>query len=312
MLSTALDGYPTVSKLCQIGQHNQLAISSVPGLKLDVPASCALSDVTITLTVYYADPPYNTGIPIQQHDDDLILIQLSPIIRLEPDGYQFTPDSNSQVTLQLPIYYFNQLAPCFAKDQNLDFQIQIYCQKNDESEDWQLQDLQHQCDHDQSGFYCIRFAINHFSKYGAFSSIRKTFASFNKLFSQPLYQQEINVFAYLSAVDPSNDNVHLKIILARRDKNEAEVKEKFPKEYTKTRLVVTGYQDKIIQNGKYEATLKEEALACRQDNCEEAYIDWNKRFFHAFNYLCKYLNKEAMDIARIHLQPLDLKKKQQC
>ena len=243
-----------------MGQHNQLVISAVPGLKLDVPASCISGDVTITLTVYYADPPYNTGIPIQQHNGDLIFIQLSPIIRLEPDGYQFVPDSNTQVLLQLPIYYFHQLAPNYAKDQNLDFQIQICCQKKDECKDWQIQDLKDQCFRDHSGFYCIRFAINHFSKYAVISYIRKKFASITKLFSQPSFQQGINVIAFLSEVDTSNNNVHLKIILARKDQDENEIIENFPVEYTKTRLIVTGHQDKIIQNGKYEATLKEQAV----------------------------------------------------
>ena len=101
-----------------------MTLPAVPGLKLAVPAACIKDDITITLTVYYADPPYNTAIPIQQ-DDDHVFIQLSPIVRLEPDGYQFVSNCNSQASLQLPICRIHPLTSQPMVNDDLDTAITI-------------------------------------------------------------------------------------------------------------------------------------------------------------------------------------------
>ncbi|EDV29201.1 uncharacterized protein TRIADDRAFT_52843 [Trichoplax adhaerens] len=258
------------------------------------------------MTVYYADPPYNQGLPIQKDSDGNHFIQLSPIVRLEPDGYQFTPNSTRKALLQVPVPYINQIAS-LEKNDNFNIPIKIICRSYG-CEKWEQQDVEYECSRDKNGYYCLTFAVSHFSDYVVYSYVKSTIYSILK-YIFPSWQQRIKTLAFLSEIDTSNDTVHMKLILSKKDEDETAIVPVFDQTFIRIRLATTGLENTILDNGDYEAKFKKRGLDYPEGYLKpkKVTINWNESSYHAIHYFCKVIDKAAIDIAQIFLQPQDQK-----
>ncbi|EDV18735.1 uncharacterized protein TRIADDRAFT_62789, partial [Trichoplax adhaerens] len=300
-------GYPKVSNNCQVNQDHDLTLPEVPGLKFHLPAQCITTEATLTMTVYYADPPYNQGLPIQKDSDGNHFIQLSPIVRLEPDGYQFTPNSTRKALLQVPVPYINQIVS-LEKNNNFNIPIKIICRSYG-CEKWEQQDIEYEYSRDKNGYYCLTFAVSHFSDYAVISRVKSSFYSACK-YIFPSWQQRIKTLAFLSEIDTSDDTVHMKLILAKKDEDETAILSDFHQEVIRIRLVTTGLENTILENGDYEAKFKEDGLDCPNADLNNRIItiNWNEYSYHAIDYACKVIKKAATNIAQISLKLEDPKR----
>ncbi|RDD35772.1 hypothetical protein TrispH2_012087, partial [Trichoplax sp. H2] len=306
-IATAKAGYPKVSNNCQVNQDHDLTLPEVPGLKFHLPAQCITTEATLTMTVYYADPPYNQGLPIQKDSDGNHFIQLSPIVRLEPDGYQFTPNSTRKALLQVPVPYINQIVS-LKKNNNFNIPIKIICRSYG-CEKWEQQDIEYEYSRDKNGYYCLTFAVSHFSDYAVISRVKSSFYSAYK-YIFPSWQQRIKTLAFLSEIDTSDDTVHMKLILAKKDEDETAILSDFHQEVIRIRLVTTGLENTILENGDYEAKFKEDGLDCPNADLNNRIItiNWNEYSYHAIDYACKVIKKAATNIAQISLKLEDPKR----
>ncbi|EDV18818.1 uncharacterized protein TRIADDRAFT_62714 [Trichoplax adhaerens] len=300
-------GYPKVSNNCQVNQDHDLTLPEVPGLKFHLPAQCITTEATLTMTVYYADPPYNQGLPIQKDSDGNRFIQLSPIVRLEPDGYQFTPNSTRKALLQVPVPYINQIVS-LKKNNNFNIPIKIICRSYG-CEKWEQQDIEYEYSRDKNGYYCLTFAVSHFSEYAVISRVKSFIYSAFK-YILPSRQQRIKTLAFLSEIDTSDDTVHMKLILAKKDVDETAILSDFHQEVIRIRLVTTGLENTILKNGDYEAKFKEDGLDCPNADLNNRIItiNWNEYSYHAIDYACKVIKKAAINIAQISLKLKDPKR----
>ncbi|RDD35914.1 hypothetical protein TrispH2_011975, partial [Trichoplax sp. H2] len=270
-------GYPKVSNNCQVNQDHDLTLPEVPGLKFHLPAQCITTEAALTMTVYYADPPYNQGLPIPKDADGKHFIQLSPIVCLEPDGYQFTPNSTRKALLQVPVPYINQIVT-LKKNNNFNTPIKIICRSYGGVK-WEQQDVEYEYSRDKNGYYCLTFAVSHFSDYVVYSYVKSTIYSIRK-YIFPSHQQQIKTLAFLSEIDTSDDTVHMKLILSKKDEDETAIVSAFDQTFIRIRLATTGLENTILDNGLYFAIFEKRGL-----DYPEA----------------------AIDIAQIFLQPQDQK-----
>ncbi|RDD40940.1 hypothetical protein TrispH2_007479 [Trichoplax sp. H2] len=303
-MNPAKAGYPKVSNNCQVNQDHDLTLPGVPGLKFHLPAQCIADEAVLTMTVYYADPPYNQGLPIQKDADGNHFIQLSPIVRLEPDGYQFTPNSTRKALLQVPVPYINQIVSLLKKNNNFNIPIKIVCRSYG-CEKWEQQDVEYEYSRDKNGYYCLTFAVSHFSDYVIYSYVKSTIYLISKHIF-PSCQQRINTLAFLSEIDTSDDTVHMKLILAKKDEDETAIVSGIDQAFIRIRLATTGLENTILENGQYTAKFKKRGLDCLDTdfNNQTISINWNRYSYHAIDYVCKVINKAAHDIAQIFLKPI--------
>ncbi|EDV27184.1 uncharacterized protein TRIADDRAFT_54879 [Trichoplax adhaerens] len=303
-MNPAKAGYPKVSNNCQVNQDHDLTLPGVPGLKFHLPAQCIADEAVLTMTVYYADPPYNQGLPIQKDADGNHFIQLSPIVRLEPDGYQFTPNSTRKALLQVPVPYINQIVSLLKKNNNFNIPIKIVCRSYG-CEKWEQQDVEYEYSRDKNGYYCLTFAVSHFSDYVIYSYVKSTIYLISKHIF-PSCQQRINTLAFLSEIDTSDDTVHMKLILAKKDEDETAIVSGIDQAFIRIRLATTGLENTILENGQYTAKFKKRGLDCLDTdfNNQAISINWNRYSYHAIDYVCKVINKAAHDIAQIFLKPI--------
>ncbi|RDD35965.1 hypothetical protein TrispH2_011919 [Trichoplax sp. H2] len=256
-IATAKAGYPKVSNNCQVNQDHDLTLPEVPGLKFHLPAQCITTEAALTMTVYYADPPYNQGLPIPKDADGKHFIQLSPIVCLEPDGYQFTPNSTRKALLQVPVPYINQIVT-LKKNNNFNTPIKIICRSYGGVK-WEQQDVEYEYSRDKNGYYCLTFAVSHFSDYVVYSYVKSTIYSIRK-YIFPSHQQQIKTLAFLSEIDTSDDTVHMKLILSKKDEDETAIVSAFDQTFIRIRLATTGLENTILDNGLYFAIFEKRGL----------------------------------------------------
>ena len=195
---SGIDQYPRVTKQCKLDDGDQIiTVTQVSGLQLTIPSQCLTEDVTITLTVYYWDSPYRCGLLSQ---DDTYLINLSPIIRLEPDGYLFNCQQSNKVMLQLPIPSARELCQNFNINNIGELALQL-AQRNQLDDEWHTEiiaDLPDISITTANDISCILIPISHFSDRFAFF---KTIYSKVSTYLFPSHQQEVAAVGYLSSID---------------------------------------------------------------------------------------------------------------
>ncbi|EDV20488.1 uncharacterized protein TRIADDRAFT_60932 [Trichoplax adhaerens] len=119
------------------------------------------------IPVFYADPPYTHEL-VREHDDNH-LIYLSPVIRLEPDGYQFMSHPSFHAILQILIYGSNELFQYFSINCLQDLQLEL-AQRNVTDENWTIQSIEKEwiSVSARDDKYLIAIPIYHFSDYAIY------------------------------------------------------------------------------------------------------------------------------------------------
>ncbi|EDV21973.1 uncharacterized protein TRIADDRAFT_59498 [Trichoplax adhaerens] len=102
----------------------------------------------------------------------------------------------------------------------------------------------------------------------------------------------------------------MKLILAKKDEDETAILSDFHQEVIRIRLVTTGLENTILENGDYEAKFKEDGLDCPNADLNNRIItiNWNEYSYHAIDYACKVIKKAATNIAQISLKLEDPKR----
>ena len=255
------------------------------------------------------DSPYRNG--LQSKDDDTYLINLSPIVRLEPDGYQFKDQQSAKVKLQLPIPSANQLCQHFNINdiKELDLQLAHRSKSND---NWQMKNIKDQPDiliTKTNDICCISIPINHFCD----NVLTLTTNCLTEPNSSQSYQQEVAVIAYLSSIDREQKMANLTIYLIRSDKYDI-IKNKFATEHCEDEtLLCHGLKDKVLENGSYKLEFDQWGLSCRQEEFKEQYleIDWNKKHSYRYRFNCNIGRSvdELREVANFIIKPINQSKK---
>ena len=305
ILFSDVNGYPQINKLCKPEEDHIITIAQVPGLQLTIPKQCLTNDVSVTLTVHYWDSPYRNG--LQSKDDDTHLINLSPIVRLEPDGYRFEDQQSSKVKLQLPIPFANQLYQHFNINDIRELNLQL-AHRSQSDDEWQMKNIKDQPDisiKKINDICCISIPIDHFSdRVLTVETITST-----KLNCSQSYQQEIAVVAYLSPIDSVRKMVNLTLYLIRSDICNAK-KENFATKYCEHKtLSCQGLEDVVLKNGLYKLKFDPWGLSLRHDEFLEQHliIDWNKNkkgyYQYYFNCNIQLSVDELQEVANFVIKP---------
>lgn len=276
----------------------------MPGLQLIIPKQCLTDDVAITLTVYYLDPPYSYN--LYSEDDDVDIIYLSPIIRLEPDGYLFNCQQSFNVVLQLPIPSVSQLYQHFRIKNIRDLALQL-AQRRQFDNEWHIENIVNQPTisiANINDICCVSIPIYHFSDYLIFV---KSIYSFVSKYIYPSLQQQVAAMAYLSRIDAVQRMVNLKIILIRNDADKARIEKnvgnKFP-----TSLICEGLEETIMENGLYKIKFDKCGLECKHNKFmeQDLEINWNERDNYQFLFKCNILLSidQLLMIADIIIEPV--------
>ncbi|RDD40932.1 Nephrocystin-3 [Trichoplax sp. H2] len=304
----AFDGYPQVSKICRSGQNQVMTLSQVPGLRLQLNSPSMTDNTLITMTVYYADPPYMHNL-LTQYENNHVgyqLIPLSPVVRLEPDYCQLESNGNNPVLLQVPIANTSELCKLLQLDDINQIPIRIVC-LNDKGSKCKMEKIKYNYKLDKDGRHCLVFAINHLCDYVVYSYIRSSMQFVSKRL-YPTYQQQVKVLAYLSEIHSSKHTTHLKLILARINADERAIADQVQTKFKVTQLAASGLEQVILENGPYQIEFRKMDLEClNQDTAMQIIsIDWNQKDYYHLDFDCKFINPHMpwFNIARIFLLPI--------
>lgn len=268
-------------------------------------------NILLTMTVYYNDPPYISNlVERDQSDDDFNqIIPLSPVVRLEPDNCQFTPDQNKTVILQLPIPYAHQLGKLLQLDDIQHLPIRITCRKDKENY-CQAQNIKYHYQLDKDGQHCLVFAVNHFCDYLAYATLNASIQiQLKPLF--PSYQQQVKVLAYLFDMKYTNHSVKLRFILMSKNADEKAIMKDI-KARGVMHLDDTGLEQVVIENGQYRIEFRQMDMKCTDQGSisQMVLIDWNRLDHYLLDYNCTIINPcmPWFNVARIFLKPIDQQK----
>ncbi|EDV29889.1 uncharacterized protein TRIADDRAFT_52770 [Trichoplax adhaerens] len=298
----ALNGYPQITELCTISDNHTITLPEIPQLRLFVPKKALKDNLSITLTTFYTDAPYIFGLPV---DDGEHLIYLSPIIRLEPDGYHFGYQESFEVMLRLPIPSASELCQYFKVDNIKDLPLKLG-HRSQEDKVWNIQKLDYQSISIQEieNTYCINVPIQHFSDYLIYIKSAVS-VLFKHIF--PSYQQEIKAVAYLSPIDSYLKTTHLKIVILSKNVDDDNIMQNIPEPYRRIALSPCGLEDVILENGSYKIEFKNGRLLCEDKELmiRTLTVNWNERVCYHLDYDCKVLNPNdpLTSAARITIKP---------
>ena len=279
-------------------QDSIIMLPSVPGLQLILPAQSLDSNVQITLTTFYTDPPYINGIP---NRSGYQLIPLSPIVRIEPNQKLLNNDQDKNIILQIPLTVASEFRQKFGLKSVSYLKFRILSRTKTDNV-WREQNLDYQYRKNENGSSCLAITIDELADYLVTTSVEspKRLLYANKF---PSYQKEISVVSYLSEIHSNTNRVHLKIIIIDMFEDVAKVLEKIPEKFRHTRVSISELENITVPNGTYNVEFKEDELQCVHDDAviQSIDINWNSHFCYVLNYQCllKSANKTLDKLASI-------------
>ncbi|RDD37833.1 hypothetical protein TrispH2_011038 [Trichoplax sp. H2] len=287
--------YPSEKFLCKANENNIIKMESLPGFELKIPVECLARDTEITITVYFADPPYNYGI------QNIKATLLSPIIRIEPDRLELIKNSQYP-TLQLPFFHGMESKPSSLIDDEEKNLIQLFSGKNLYAKWSTDDDIGNPLKRTEKA--CV-FQIDHFAYFcaGINHSERpsKNFSAKSPQFLSLRLQQQIDFRVFLSVT--GKGSAFIEIVITQKGIPYE------PKRYKSVEQheLFNDLEDvTCLKNGYYQIKFLSSYLIHNsvdsKDSIKDIYINWNARNIYSVTYRCQLSDDEPAELCQIIIQ----------
>lgn len=264
---------------------NCIKLDEVPGVQLTVTPSCFQWDTKITISVFYADPPYVKGL-------DSECIQMAPIVRLQCNDKSGQQTTRFPFSLQIPVPLAQEACQYLSVAKIYELPVQIMHRRHEPDSQWEVLDSKFAYFIDDNSCPCINFNMHYFADV---TFVLEGVLSVMQQVSQyifPSYQQEIRLWAYVTVPMKESTKVTLKLILAKAGLENINILDSLKNNPNYIQLEASGLEDVFIANGSYRLRFVSVFSSCvlLEDYPFYTAFDWNNRNYFAFDIKCRLKN----------------------
>ncbi|RDD45081.1 hypothetical protein TrispH2_002982 [Trichoplax sp. H2] len=282
IMKPAATGYPQKSITILANKTNCFKLKEAPGVQLTITPSCFQIDTSATISVFYADPPYNKGL-------NSGCIQMAPIVRIKCDDITGQQSTRFPFSLQIPVPLAEEICLYLSVKKINELPVQILHRRHEPDSEWELLDSKFTYFVNDHSCPCISFNMHYFADV---TFVLDDVLSTMQQISQdtfPSFQQHIRLWSYVSLPRKGSTRSIMKLIIAKTGLGHISILDAIENNPNFIPLEATGLDDFVVRNGSYRLHFVPISSACGliEDFPVYTAFDWNNRNYFAFDIKCR-------------------------